>query len=106
MKLANIGGPRMVNEARWLRHVYILLEIAMKKGVFDIELTKSPASGNNKTQDSSDCGWFDYGTVSFPIINAMLLVEAFGNKPCLVSFDGAIRVALDAKHPFAANNMM
>ena len=42
----NVIGIVGINKARWLSHVNHFIEIAMKKGVVYVKLTKRPTLGN------------------------------------------------------------
>uniref|UniRef100_A0A2N9EEE4 Uncharacterized protein n=1 Tax=Fagus sylvatica TaxID=28930 RepID=A0A2N9EEE4_FAGSY len=49
---------------------------------------------------------FDDGTVCFIIVDAWLLMKAFGHEAGFISFDGTISMTLDSEHPFAPNNIL
>jgi hypothetical protein len=52
-----------------------------------------------------DGNGLDDGTKCFTIINAGLLMKAFGNEECFVPFNGAISVSFDTKNSFAAHKI-
>ena len=50
--------------------IYGFWEMAMEKGVLHIQLMNWQRLGRGKTQDGSDCGWFDDGAKGLGIIYA------------------------------------
>lgn len=43
---------------------------------------------DSQRENNSNYGWLGYKTKSFIIINACLLMKAFDNKACLITFNG------------------
>jgi hypothetical protein len=68
---------RMLKPRR-LCHIHGFLEIAMEKGIADIDLMDSLACRNTNGEHRSNSYRLNYGAVSFWKIDPRLLVEPFG----------------------------
>lgn len=65
-----------------------------------------PPTRDGKAENKADGGGFDNRAESIMEVNTGTLVETFGNKTGLVAINGTVRVAFDAKNPFASNGGM
>jgi len=94
-----------MHKTRWLGHVNFLTKKTMEKSVADVNLFYWPSGRDNKGENSLDGNRFDNRTVSFPVINSFLLMEAFGNKAGFITINTVIRLSFDAINPFRANDV-
>jgi hypothetical protein len=75
----------LINISWRLIHIYLLLNIAVEKGVLNINLTKLPSPGHGDRQDQPNSGRFNHRRKYISIINALALRETFGDEPSLVT---------------------
>lgn len=95
-----------IDESRRLSHVDGFIEVALEKGVVDIQLSYRPtASDDNGENDSNGC-WFDHKAECFHVVNPGSLVKALCKKPCFVAVDTNVCLLLDPKHPFVTNYVL
>ena len=64
-----------------------------------------PSRGTLQVLNHSYGGELHSGGERLSVVNAVFLSEATSHKSCLVSGDGAVRVALDLEHPLAVDNL-
>jgi len=85
--------------------VYCLGQIAMEKGILDIQLMNRPAARECQGQNCADSSRFDNRTEGLIKINTWALCEATKHPTGLVPFQRTICLELVLEHPFAANNI-
>jgi hypothetical protein len=96
-----VSGTRGIDEPRGLLVVDFFGKIAMKKGVFDVELMNRPILRHNERENDADGGWFDNGTESLVEVNARLLCETMNDPACLGTSKRSIRIEFVTENPFA-----
>ena len=89
-----------MNITLWLLHVNLLLKIAMKKSIGNIQLPNRPVKADSNAQNQSDSSRFDNWTERFCEINSRLLMKPLGYQPCLVSGYCTITVKFQFINPF------
>ena len=90
---------RSINITGRLRTINSLLEITMKKCIFDIQLMYWPRVRGCKTENHMDSGWFHDRTEGLVVIQTFLLSETPDNPPSFIASQRAICVKLVAKDP-------
>jgi hypothetical protein len=89
-----------VNKARRLLTVDLLVKVAMKKGILDVELVNRPRPRESDAEDDADRGWLDDGAEGLVEINPRLLREAADDPSSLVASKAAVGVKLVLVDPF------
>lgn len=94
-----------INEAWWLRHVYLFIVKGMKEGVLNIQLPNGPSqrSGNGKNYTDSD--QFNDRAESFIKIDTFLLSVSLCQEACFVPINWPIQQLLDLIDTLATNNL-
>jgi hypothetical protein len=101
MKTTNVVGVARINEAWGLLTIDLLVKIAMKEGILDIELVDRPRPRDGDAENKADRSWLDDGAERLVKVNARQLREATDDPPCLVASKAAIRVELVFENPLA-----
>ena len=96
---ADMLRPRGVEEAGRLLTVNHLVEIAMEKGVLDVELVYRPCTRDGDAEDDADGGGLDDRTERLVEVNARLLSEGTNNPARLVASESTIRTKLVLEDP-------
>ncbi|CAL9000681.1 unnamed protein product [Prunus brigantina] len=87
-------------------HVYHFMQIAMKKGILNVQLMDEPVASSSNSQQIAEGSEFGCRRKGFLAVNALNLSVSFSNKASFVAFNGAIRLVFDFVNPFAANQFM
>lgn len=95
-----------VNEARWLSHEDLFGEIPIEESIMDVKLTYWPIRGNCNGKYDADGSGSDHRAECIKVVNAFILVIAFGNQASFVTFDRSIGMTFDAKDPFTADGLL
>ena len=86
----------------WLRHIDLLGEMPIEKGVINIKLAQALLGMECNAEHNKDNDGIDHGTESLMKINTRLLMKAFSNKSSFIPNNRTIRILFDAKTPFVA----
>ena len=86
-----------------LRHIDLLGEMPVEKGVINVNLARGPLAMKCNAEHSIDGDGIDHGIESLMKINTQLLVKAFSNKMSFISSNRAIEILFDANNPFVAH---
>jgi hypothetical protein len=109
----SVERPREQTHSIWLRGVGetgglltvdLLMEIAMKKCIGDIELVSRPSVCGDESEDGADCRRLDDGRESLAEVDARPLIEAVHHPSGFVAFQRAIGVEFVLEHPFAGDD--
>jgi hypothetical protein len=100
-----MSGTRGIDEPRGLLAVDFFGKIAVKKGVFDVELMDGPILRHGERENNTDGGWFDDGAESLIEVNARLLCETTNDPTCLVTSKRSIGIEFVTKNPFATDDV-
>ena len=90
-------------KTRWLLTVNRFREIAMEKGIFNVQLVYGPMRRNSERENDANCAWFHYWTKGFIVVNPVLLGETTNNPSSLVAGKRAVGVVFVVKNPLAAD---
>ena len=85
-----------------LRHIDLLGEMPVEKGIINIKLAKAPLVMECNVEHSADGD----GIENLVKINTRLLVKAFTNKPSFIPRNRAIGILFDVKNPFVAHYVL
>ena len=86
-----------------LRHVDLLGEMPIEKGVINMKLVKAPLAMESNVKHNTDDDEIDHRTKSLVKINTRLLVKAFGNKLSIIPSNRPIKILFDVKNPFVVH---
>ena len=98
-------GKVRVNVSRGLLHINMFTEMAIKKHIFDIKLTKRPFVGHNKREDNTDCSGLDDRAKSVNVVKTMYLCVALGNKTGFETSNRSVGQIFGSKHPFGTHTV-
>ena len=73
-----------VMHALQLRHMDLLREMTIEKGIIYIKLAKSPLAIEGNAKHSTDGDGIYHGTKSLGKVNVQLLVKTFSNKASFI----------------------
>jgi hypothetical protein len=94
-----------IEKPRGLLAVDFFGKIAIKKGIFDIELMYWPLLGDSERKNDMNGGGFYYGAKSLVKIDAGLLGETSDHPASFMASKRAIRIMLVAEDPFAGDDV-
>jgi hypothetical protein len=77
----------------------------MKKGIIDVELPYVPPLHHGERENDTNCGRLNHRAEGVFVVNAMTLLEPFGNETCFEALDAAVKVVLDLEHPTTVNEI-
>ena len=86
-----------------LRHIDLLREMPIEKGIIYIKLEKALLAMECNAKNTKDGDGIYHGTKSLVKVNSWLLVKAFSNKSSFIPCSRAIRILFDEKHPFVSH---
>ena len=89
-----------------LRHIDLLGEMPVKKGIINIKLAKAPLAMKCNAEHITNSGGIDHGIESLMKINTRLLGKAFINKLSFIPSNRAIGSLLDTKKTFIAHYVL
>ena len=96
----------LVNKARWLRHKHFLSERSINEHIIDIKLiNRSTMRQGNCENNPYSCGFYDWAKI-FVVVNAGVLVKAFGDKTSFIAVNRRIRVPFYPKNPLTTNMIL
>jgi hypothetical protein len=94
-----------IRKPRWLSHIYLLLQQAMKKGILHIKLPKRPTASDRKREKKPDGGRLDHWTEGVFIVKAIALSKTASNETRFIALNSPIRVLLHLEDPFRVNDI-
>jgi hypothetical protein len=100
-----MSGTRGIDKPRGLLAVDFFRKVAVKKGVFDVELMDGPILRHGEGENNTDGGWFDDRAESLVEVNARLLCETTNDPTCLVTSKRSIGIEFVTKNPFATDDV-
>ena len=89
-----------------LRHIDLLGEMLVEKGVIDIKLAKAPLVMKCNAEPSTDDDGIYHKIENLMKINTQLLVKAFSNKLSFIPTNRAIGILLGVKNSFVAHYVL
>ena len=87
-----------------LRHIDLLHEMPIEKGMIYTKLAKAPLTIERNAKHSMNGDEIYHKTESLVKVNARLLVKAFSNKASFILCNRTVGILFDAKHPFVENH--
>jgi hypothetical protein len=93
------------NKSWGLPHVDFFLEKTMKECILDIQLSKTPTSGDRQRQKEPNGGRLDNRTEGVLIVKPMTLFEPLGNKTSFVALDRTVSMFLHLEDPLRVNDV-
>ena len=94
-----------VNKASWLLTKDHLIKMPMKKGVLDVELANLLVGGEGDREDDPDGSRFNHRAEGLIEVDAVFLRESAQHPSSFVAIEGAIRLELVTKDPFAGDDV-
>ena len=95
----------MINKSRWLDHIHLFLEIAMKEGIVDVEFPHVPPLRHGEGEKDTDCAGLHHRAEGVVVVDAVTLLESLGNKTSFEVLNGAIGIVLDLEDPTAIDEV-
>ena len=93
------------NVPRRLLHEYLLLEVAVKEGIVDVQLMKRPALLQGDGEDNTNGAEARHRREGLMIVKTIGLRKATGHQTRLIASNGAIRIVLKGVHPLARDDV-
>jgi hypothetical protein len=94
-----------INISRWLQHIHVLFKESMEEGIVDVQLPHVPSLCHGEGEDNTYSGGLDDRAVGIIVVDAVPLLEAFGDETRFVAIHSAIRSPLDLEHPAAVDDV-
>ena len=94
-----------ITHALRLRHIDLLREMPIEKGIIYIKLAKSPLAIKGNVKHSANDDEIYHRIESLMKVNSWLLVKSFSNKASFIG-NRAVGILFDAKHPFFAHYIL
>ena len=93
-------------DAFWYHSVHLLLHHTVDKSCHHIELIQWTVEVLGDSDRHTQCHVLYHGRERLRVVDALLMLEAFGNKARLVLLNRSIRFALDLEHPLGADRAL
>ena len=100
LPLTGVSGGRL--------HVdfFIVAKFAIEVGAIEVEGVGVPVVASGDGEDDAKAGKLRNGGESVEVIHAELLRESLCDEACFVLFDSTVGLPLDAKDPFASDDIL
>ena len=95
-----------ITHALLLRHIDLLREMPIEKGIIYIKLAKAPLAMECNSKNIINSDGIHHRTESLVKVNTRLFVKAFSNKPISILCSRAIGILFDTKNPFVAHYIL
>ena len=96
----------LVEESQVGLHINFSRKFPMKECILDIHLIRAPIMNSNNNQKTTHSNEFHDQGKGLDVVDPLPLCKYFGNKSCLILFNGVVRMILNFEDIVATNGFV